>query len=143
MKNEEFQSINVDLNILIRKNYNKIIIINIYINDLLIANKTIQKIYCTKTVLNEAFKMLNLEKAQIIVDLKIIRNKNKHILMLNQTSYIMKVLLEEKMKNYSHIKIFIKSKSFIILNKINNIMKTNLTNIQQIVEKLMYIACNT
>jgi len=41
MKNEEFQSMNIDLNILIRKNYNKIIIINMYVNNFLIANKII------------------------------------------------------------------------------------------------------
>jgi len=53
---------NVDLNILIKKNYNKIIIISVYVNDLLITNKIMQKINCTKTVFNEAFKMLNLSK---------------------------------------------------------------------------------
>jgi len=57
MKNKEFQSINADLSILIRKNHNEIIIINVYVNDFLIANKTMQKIHCMKTVLNEAFKM--------------------------------------------------------------------------------------
>ncbi len=55
MKNEEFQSMNTDLSILIRKNHNVIIIINVYMNDLLIASKTIHKINCTKTVLNEVF----------------------------------------------------------------------------------------
>ncbi len=68
MKNKEFQSMNVDLNILIRKNHNKIIIINVYVNDLLIANKIMQKINCMKTVLNEAFKMSDLSEAQIIVN---------------------------------------------------------------------------
>ncbi len=55
MKNKEFQSMNADLSILIRKNYNTIIIINIYMNDLLIASKTMYKINCIKTVLNEVF----------------------------------------------------------------------------------------
>jgi len=63
MKNEEFQSINVDLNILIKKNHNEVIIINVYVNDFLIANKTMQKIHCMKTVLNETFKMSDFEKA--------------------------------------------------------------------------------
>ena len=51
MKNEEFQSINVDLNILIRKNDNEVIIISVYVNDFLIANKIIQKINYTKNQL--------------------------------------------------------------------------------------------
>jgi len=62
MKNEEFQSININLNILIRKNYNRVIIISVYVNDFLIANKTMQKIYCMKIVFNEAFKMSDLEE---------------------------------------------------------------------------------
>jgi len=63
MKNEEFLNMNIDLNILIKKNHNEVIIINVYINDFLIANKTMQKIHCMKTVLNEAFKMSDLEEA--------------------------------------------------------------------------------
>jgi len=39
MKNKKFQSMNVDLSILIKKNHNEIIIINVYVNDLLIASK--------------------------------------------------------------------------------------------------------
>jgi len=39
MKNKEFQSMNTDLNILIKKNHNEVIIINVYVNDFLIANK--------------------------------------------------------------------------------------------------------
>ena len=55
MKNKEFQSINADLNILIKENDNEVIIISVYVNDFLIANKIIRKINCMKTVLNEAF----------------------------------------------------------------------------------------
>jgi len=94
-------------------------------------------------VFNEVFKMSDLEKTWIIVDFKIIKDRNKYTLMLNQISYIIKVLLEEKIKNYLHIKIFMKSESFITLNKMNNVMKANSVNMQWIVEKLIYIACNT
>ena len=60
---------NVDLNILIRKNNNEVIIIGVYVNDFLIANKIMQKINHTKTVLNKTFKMSNFSEAQIIVEL--------------------------------------------------------------------------
>jgi len=63
--------------------------------------------------------------------------------MLNQTLYIMKVLLKEEMKNCLHVEILMKSKLFIILNEMNDVIKANLINMQQIVKKLMYIACNT
>jgi len=68
MKNKEFQSMNTNLSILIRKNHNEVIIISVYVNDFLITNKIMWKINYTKTVLNEAFKMSDLSEAQIIVD---------------------------------------------------------------------------
>ena len=55
MKNKKFQNININLSILIRKNYNIVIIINVYINNFLIASKTIYKINCIKTVFNKVF----------------------------------------------------------------------------------------
>jgi hypothetical protein len=69
MINEKFQSMNTDLSILIKKNHNEVIIISVYVNDLLIANKIMWKINCMKTVLNKAFQMSDLDEAQIIVDL--------------------------------------------------------------------------
>jgi len=63
--------------------------------------------------------------------------------MLNQTLYIMKILLEEEIRDCLHIEIFMKSKLFITLNKTDNVMKASLVNMQWIVEKLMYIACDT
>jgi len=83
MKNKEFQNMNIDLNILIKKNHNKIIIISVYVNDLLIINKIMWKINCMKTVLNEAFKMLNLNKVWIIVNFWVIRDRSKWTLILN------------------------------------------------------------
>jgi len=75
-----------------------------------------------KTVFNEVFKMLNLKEVWIIVNFKVIRNRNKHTLMLNQTSYVTKVLFREKMKNYLHVEIFMKSELFITLDEMNNVM---------------------
>jgi len=55
----------------------------------------------------------------------------------------MKVLSEEKMQNCSAVKVSMKSESYITLDKSNNAMKVSTVNLQQIVEKLMYIACET
>jgi len=46
---------NINLSSLIKKNHNIVIIISIYVNDLLIVNKTMHKVNCMKTVLNEIF----------------------------------------------------------------------------------------
>jgi len=66
MYNEEFQNMNIDLSILVRKNHELIIIVSVYVNDFLIVNKTMQKIYYMKIVLNKVFKMSDLEEVSII-----------------------------------------------------------------------------
>jgi len=81
--------------------------------------------------------MSDLKEAWIIVDFKIIKNRNKCTLMLNQTSYVMKVLLEKEMRDCLHVEILMKSKLFIILDKLNNAMKVSTVNLQWIVEKLI------
>jgi len=73
--------------------------------------------------------LLNSE-AQIIVDFKVIKNKNKCTLMLNQALYVMKVLLEKEMQNCSVIEIFMKSELYIVLNELDNVMKVNSINLQ-------------
>jgi len=57
--------------------------------------------------------------------------------------YVTEVLSEEKIKNCSVIEISMKSELYVTLNELNNTMKVSSINIQQIIEKLMYIACNT
>ena len=66
MYNEEFQNMNINLSILVRKNHELIIIVSVYVNDFLIVNKTMQKIYYMKIVLNKVFKMSDLEEVSII-----------------------------------------------------------------------------
>jgi len=41
------------------------------------------------------------------------------------------------------MKISMKFKLYVTLNKLNNAMKVSTVNLQQIVKKLMYIACET
>ena len=92
IKTEGFQAININLSILVRKVYRTVIIVSIYVNNLLIASQTLQKVSHIKAVLNEAFEMSDLEKARVIVGFRIIRDQNKHTLTLNQTLYVEEVL---------------------------------------------------
>ncbi len=55
----------------------------------------------------------------------------------------MKVLSEEKMQNCLVVKILMKLRLYIILNESDDIMKVSSAELQQIVEKLMYIICKT
>ena len=55
----------------------------------------------------------------------------------------MKVLSEKEMQICSAVKVSMKFELYVILNKSNNAMKVSTVDLQQIVEKLMYIACKT
>ena len=87
--------------------------------------------------------MSDLKKARVIVDFRIIKNQNKHTLTLNQALYIEEVLQEEGMQNCSPVKILIKLRLFITLNEAGDSDEVSLKNLQQIIKKLMYIACST
>ncbi len=65
---------NADLSILIRKDHSTVTIISMYVDDLLIASKAMQEVNQTKAVLNRAFQMSNLGEAQIIIELRVIRD---------------------------------------------------------------------
>jgi hypothetical protein len=62
--------------------------------------------------------------------------------MLNQALYVMKILSEEEMWNCSAVEVSMKL-NCITLNESNNVMKASSAELQWIVEKLMYIACDT
>ena len=55
----------------------------------------------------------------------------------------MKVLSEEEMQNCLVVEILMKLRLYIILNELNNVMKVSSIKLQQIVEKLIYIVCET
>ena len=134
---------NADSSILVRRTHKTVTIISVYVNNLLIASQTLQEVSCMKAVLNGAFKMSDLKEARVIVSFRVIRNWNKHTLTLNQASYIEEVLQEEEMQNCSPVEVPMKLKLFITLNEAGDSDEVNLKNLQQIVEKLMYIACST
>lgn len=74
MKTEEFQVMNVNSSILVKKINEIIIIVNVYVNDLLITSQTLQRVSHTKTVLNETFEMSDLDEVRVIVNFRVIRD---------------------------------------------------------------------
>ncbi len=61
----------------------KFVIINIYVNDLLIKLIIINLIKEVKTALCKKFNMYNLKKTRIIINMRIIRYKIKRLLTFN------------------------------------------------------------
>jgi len=91
------------------------ILISVYVDDLLIAAKTLQKVQKIKNILNKAFKIKDLGKARIIIGMRVIKDRLKGTLTLNQASYVHQVLKKEKIKNCFISDVFIRPGSYIKL----------------------------
>jgi len=64
------------------------ILIGIYVNDLLIIIKNLQKVQKVKNILNKTFKIKDFGEAKIIIGIRVIKNRFKGILILDQVSYV-------------------------------------------------------
>jgi len=91
------------------------ILINIYVDDFLIAAKTLQKVQKIKNILNKAFKIKNLGKAKIIIGMRVIKDRFKGTLILNQVSYVHQVLEKKGIRDCFISDVFIKPGSYIKL----------------------------
>jgi len=70
----------------------KRILISIYVDDFLIAAKTLQKIKKIKNILNKTFKIKDFGETKIIIEIRVIKNRFKGTLTLDQASYVHQIL---------------------------------------------------
>jgi len=139
LKRKGYSQINGNPSILVRKG----ILIGVYVDDLLIAAKTLQKMQKIKNIFNKAFKIKDLGKAKIIIGIRVIRDRLKRILTLDQASYVHQVLEKERIRNYFISDVFIKPKSYIKLAVAEDTEDADLKIYQRILKKLNYLTCNT
>jgi len=77
-------------------------------------------------VLNRAFKIKDLGKARIIINIRVIRNRLKKTLTLNQTSYVHQILTKKGIKDYLPSDILIKTKLYVELVTAKNTQNANI-----------------
>jgi len=70
--------------------------------------------------------MKNLGKAKIIIGIRVIKDRLKGTLILNQISYVYQVLKKKGIKNYFISDVFIKFRSYIKLAITENIKNADL-----------------
>jgi len=68
-----------------------------------------------KNIFNKAFKIKDFRKAKIIIGIRVIRNRFKGILILNQISYVYQVLEKKGIKDCFISDVFIRPGSYIKL----------------------------
>ena len=119
------------------------IMISIYVDNLLIAATSIELIKEAKKVLSKEFNMKDLREVRMIIEMQIIHHQLKRLLTLDQALYIQDVLLEESLLSCNTVSIPIVPGLYIILKEENDRDYTEITTYQQLIEKLLYIACET
>ena len=82
-----------------REKNSNILYLLLYVDDILIASKSMQEIQHLKLQLKKEFEMKDMGAASRILGMDIIRDRGKRLLCLNQSSYIKKVLETFDMSN--------------------------------------------
>jgi len=91
--------------------------IGVYVNDLLIAARITQKVQEIKNMLNRAFEIKDLGETRVIIGIRVIKDRFKGILILDQTSYVHQVLVEEGMRDYLLSDVPIKAELYVELTE--------------------------
>ena len=118
----------------------RILIICIYVDDLLICGSNNEDIKQFKIKLNENFKMTDLGAVKYLLGMEIIRNKEKKLLYINQTSYIKSILEEFGMMDCNSSVIPMDPKFNLI--KQDDIIISN-DNYRKLIGTLLYLSTHT
>ena len=100
----------------------------IYVDDLLLLIRTIADINTCKIILNKKFDIIDLSEVRVIISIRIIRNRTKKTIFLNQKSYVLAILNKKDLSICNFTYIFIDSKSNILSNDTENQKETNIIN---------------
>ncbi len=120
------------------------IMIVIYVNDLIFTRFNLATIFWLKNVLNECFKMNNLNSCIYYFDMMIFKNRHFKQLILNQNVYVEQMLRDHEMWNCKSLIIFMNVSCRLIKNFDEYIVDKNFKiNYQLIVRLLMYIMLKT
>jgi hypothetical protein len=112
----------------------------IYVNDLIFTKYDFAIFFWLRNVLNERFKINDLNSCIYYLDMMIFKNRRLKLLILNQNVYVKQMLQDHEMWNCKSLIIFINVLCRLI--KIFNeyiIDKSFKINYQLIVKSLMYI----
>lgn len=134
---------NVDPCILAYKQGDIFILVRVYIDDLLLGSQSEDRLEWLKDWFMKEFNMKDQGKAKTIMGWEITRDFHAETLKINQKSYICNVLEAEEM-SLCHPTVFpMKAGSTLFLDQAGDHIQADLTIYQQLIGKLMYLACRT
>ena len=120
------------------------IILLLYVDDISVVVKSFEQIKWFKNEFQKKFKIKNLKKMKKILDIKIIRDRKRRTIRLNQTHYLSEMLNELFMNIDKHerTKIFMNDYDSLKSTKSND-ERINSKEYQHKIEKLMYVVIHT
>ena len=94
-----FEMIEEDHCVYIRRSKDKLVILSLYVDDILIVRNSKEYILEMKLWLSSKFEMKDMSEAAYIIRVKISRDRSKKLLSLLQEQYIKKILERFRMKD--------------------------------------------
>lgn len=130
---------NIDFYILVFRKANRLLIIGVYVNKLILITNQQKIIKQIKEQLFNEFNMKNLGKIKVIIEQKSTRDLQVKILKIDQKTYIQDLLKTKNMSSCYLTIFLIKTVSTIPINQISNNIVIDLTLFQHLVGRLMYL----
>jgi hypothetical protein len=136
----DYVSLNVEFNVFMKND----IMIVIYVNDLIFTEFNFAIIFWLKNVLNDRFKMSDLNSCIYYLDMMIFRNRRLKLLILNQSFYVEQMLRNHEIWDCKSLIIFMNvSCRLIKISDEYTADKSLRISYQSIVRSLMYIMLET
>lgn len=134
---------NADPCILTIKWEDKLIIVGIYVNDLLLGSKSQNALSWLKDQLIKEFNMKDLGEAKTIIGWKITQDLTAGTLKIDQKEYIRDLLESEGMTSCHPTVLPVKAGSSFFLDQVGDYQQADLAVYQRLIGKLMYLSCGT
>ena len=139
-----FRQLNGDPSILIwQSDTGEISIVSVYIDDFLLASDTIKNLDKLKVVLSNAYDIKDLNKVKTIIGWQITRDLVAQTMKIDQSAFIWDLVMEENLYDCNANVVPIKTGSAIDISDVNAYKEKDLYTYQQLIGKLMYLACKT
>ena len=125
-KRVDFKQLNRDLSILIRYLEDEISIVNVYVDDFLLALNMTKTLNTLKQSLIKEYDTKDFEEAKTIIGWQINQDAIVNIIKIHQLAYILDLVEEEGLTNCNANVISIKTGSSIEMTDLENYEKVNL-----------------
>lgn len=138
-----FKQLNGNPSILIWQTKEETSVVSVYVDNFLLASNIIHTLQTLKDMLAKRYEIKDLGKVKTIIGWQITRNAATHMMKIDQSAFIKKLVFKEKLTKCNANIIPIKAGSAIEVLNPDNYDKINLHRYQRLIEKLMYLAHGT